>query len=504
MPKIPRYQQGQLASSVVGTPGIDNSTAKLFNEIGSQLNTVRNSMFQVAFEQRRQDLREQAQKERELKAVQKEQQRRVNKVELANHRFQMDSQLDELGNQLRQDHVNDPETVPDLLAKQGRDAISKYAESISNPDVRADFLSQSLNGLRSQTGGAASWAQRQGPINAEKNALSALDQFSIGLGNKQFPDEVLDGVAAFEEQYGQTYREQFGPKYDLMFQKAKEQGVKNYLSRLSRENPEQLDAVVNSGMFDDHIDQTSITSVYNTYKSYARQQEREIKKEQDYSDAVQWTQTLGDSDRGIITGETSLEDLDKLEEEAVASSAPKNVIKGIQSQKTRVVRESKKESKREEKERVMETRKTLGVEVAKTRTNLFKGSKLRSADPKALMDYKGLLIQANNAGAISATVFGKESAKVDLALQALDKRNKNSGFAQSLLDLMGSKKKSVRENVPDAKTAAVVFENAEAKFIFAVQRLEDTKGRKPSAEELERIWNAAYTRSLTDLSREQR
>lgn len=505
MPKIPRYQQGQLASSVVGTPGVDTSVSDLFKTLASDASQLRNAGMQVAFNAFRQNQIRQAQVEREKRALEREQSRRLEQVQVANERFNIDGELDALSADLREEFASSPHKAVETFRTKGLEGLNNYVNKIDNPNTRAKVLAESLNGLRSRSKSMEDWSRGQQLRNAEAGAVSALDTFSKGLGTKETPEDVLNGIAEFDSNYGATYRAQFPAKYDALFTKAKVKGIENYLSDVSAHNPEKLNAIIESGVFDEHIGKKEMRGIYAKQKQYAKETQKVIDDQVAYDTAVNWTQSIGETSRSLATGSLSMKELDDMKEKAIAEGAPIAVIRSIESQQTALVKQAQKVAKQQVKENNAAFKE--GVNKLKSETAVRGAQAMAKFRPKEesvkaksdqLLQYAASLAQVT---ALQNTpqahkVFANELIKVQAQLQGL-KNLEARQHSGNLLDLISGQKKKIKSVVPDPKWATKIFIDTETNFLKMLEA--DGKnqgGKKPSGSALKLMWNAAYKRAL--------
>lgn len=228
MARIPKYQQDRLASSLVGTPGVDTSGSMLAGKIGSMTNEA--AAFNLQTEQRVSTMAQQQQRawasagesalnsvQKELnarmavqRAIEKQLQANQDETETANKGAALQMQLSELALKLRTDYANNPEGVLSLWQKQGQALIDNYTMNTPmNDSVRSNVNKIGMSALTSENKSLNDYVFTQRRDNAEAelnaNALQFINGAANGGNLEDFNRkmEIFNGSApAYVNRYG--------------------------------------------------------------------------------------------------------------------------------------------------------------------------------------------------------------------------------------------------------------------------------------------------------------
>lgn len=195
MPRIPRYQQNQIASQVVGTPGLSSSTSNLMGELASQANRLNSSLFQVAFQEARQErLQENA-----LAQLEKARQQRVASIAINKEQLQYSAGLDQQFKDLRQQNVNSPDQIIPQAQEIGQRMLDEQLESITDPIVRDKVQAGALGILRGKLGGLTGQVERLENQKAVADLEQQFDTIIVQAGNGDSSEAFESAMATFAD-----------------------------------------------------------------------------------------------------------------------------------------------------------------------------------------------------------------------------------------------------------------------------------------------------------------
>lgn len=187
MAKIPEYQRQKLASSAVGTPGVDNSTAQALTSISQDFQTVGNRYASEA-------IRKANQLEAEERAIKRQQDKILQDSRINNALFEYTQVLNEARSEARTQGINNPETIPDAVDKAAGKYMDQYSKTFSDPFEQEIFKSRALGMSKQIVAGEHEYARaRQISLIGERSE-SQLNDLAISMGESiQTADVGLNG-----------------------------------------------------------------------------------------------------------------------------------------------------------------------------------------------------------------------------------------------------------------------------------------------------------------------
>jgi hypothetical protein len=289
MARIPQYEQAQLASSVVGTPGVDTSATQMFNTISGAAGEVAQQAQYALAAQRQEQLRAQralAATEKELRDAQLE-----SKIGALVNSKQVD--FNNFDNQLREAGQWDTTGTADRLSKQLSTDVQNTLAGIEDPLERAK-TEKALNAAVAGTLKSHSdWATgRAGPI-VKANAKSMADSLAVKMGtapadptdfNAWFGDDALKKpLEDFQVSAGGTYLKSEGAAAPAAIRAAQSEGLKQRLSAFvltQRPSADELNQALKTIENLNVIDPGDLNSFSNTQRNIAAQEHQAKMAEQ--------------------------------------------------------------------------------------------------------------------------------------------------------------------------------------------------------------------------------
>lgn len=495
MARIPEFEQNALASSAAGTPGIDTSAAQIFGSASRALDRVTGQMAVELFNKKQQQ-----------DAIIRAQKTALDNAELAEHQFKLDAVIDSAREKLKQDNIAKPDQAVSQFQETGPGIIDSYIESSGVTDsVMQNRIKKAGNeSLRASSGILVNWAPGQRTQNLVATFDSDLDEASRNMGNAASVEDLLAQNDKLRS-YAQIQAGSIGPSAAEKFTKASTRGVQNFLSKLSRTDPQQAQDLIESGILDDLIDQKDLAPTYNAAQIDIKREEKKLEDEQKFAVNTGYIQRAGDLAEAAVRGELTAQELQVEQTRATAEKAPLSYQRTLSNlQKSIAVREQKvlkTEQKTQRKKQVGEVKEILGSagrrfsDIKKRGRRGDKGVTAGDLSEVAL-DYLMALEEAKALNAISRTTFGAEKEKVLLELEAAVDASKKPNINNILGGLIGGKK-AAKENAPDPQRILDVWPTVEFNYLRMVQRKQEEKGRDLTPTELDNLLKAVYQAALT-------
>lgn len=278
MARIPQYEQAQLASSVVGTPGVDTSATQMFNTISGAAGEVAQQAQYALTAQRQLEY----QAAREARAAAKAQQKALDEVQVATETAKLMPTI-----LARQDEIKNS-TPPEQWATTFNNDLPTVLGQIENgqysPEVKAG-LQKNLAGIfKTETDQIHSAALTQRTKNAETETANSYDALVERAGQ----ETTVAGV-------GKLWAEadKLAAKASLVFgdakaaeltKKAKEGMAKEYLYAATVKSPEAVQQIIDSKAFESVLSEKDKEDFI--FKAHSLVRAKEAQAKADTRDAV--------------------------------------------------------------------------------------------------------------------------------------------------------------------------------------------------------------------------
>lgn len=242
MAKVTLYQQGQLASSQVGTPGVYNAAAQTLGVIGqgaqgvaNEVYTTGNMLFQSVIQQRRE-------KEAELKAYNKALKNAEQDAYINERLEAAEAEYVNIYTGIRETHRNNTSGAMADFNQQAQQIRQQFLENESDPLIKAKLRSGFAGKIQQYSANIDKWAQeRQVPI-MEQNVQKTAGSFSLVASNSQLPaGEIGQKAQEYFQQNAKNYEFIYGSEASVKMREDVATGVKNYLAATALNNPELLE-----------------------------------------------------------------------------------------------------------------------------------------------------------------------------------------------------------------------------------------------------------------------
>lgn len=286
MPRIPEYQQGQLASELVGTPGIDTSMgnalraaaaaegtkAGAYNQAGVNLSILGSQAAQINASAR-------IAKQKELAKAEKERQRISDQITTTEAQFELSNKLGELHTNLAYENREHPEMVPGLLEEQGRELVDGMAQQYPRQVLQANVTKAGLSTLTGQLTNARTHAATQRTKN-DMERTERAGELMVEAAGKLTSLEGLQSVFGQIDQFANASYVVKGDANDAYIAELKKDASEAYLYNMlgsgDEGDPQGVVQTIDSGVFDDVLPAKDRFAFKKKFYDYAEARQKEI------------------------------------------------------------------------------------------------------------------------------------------------------------------------------------------------------------------------------------
>jgi hypothetical protein len=416
MAKITPYQQGQLASSVVGTPGVNLGASNLLEGIGHELG-------QIGAAQHQQYLTDLRQKQAEQRTLQNHMNDMARKTQVINIASGAQVEQQQTMNDLQMKYRNDPGQAIQEYSVMSEKKMQATLQQVTDPETNQMLQEKLMQQHASNLEKLGNWQrERQVPI-AEQNLKDSAGSLSVTTGqmSAQSPQDIKNTINQYATNTHDQY-EFYHPKGLSGQFEASSDAVKEYLEATAAGgDPVLLEKRIKEFADGKYISPSMLQSVAVQQRGIAAQvrlaQNTEQTKTQNstYLDTVQQLLAAGNGDMKAINPAVAQTILNKA---APNLTTAHNVA--IQEMISRnAVEQRQTEASEKALEEALNASPTGKIEQTPTSTisNILKNKDLSSEDRKK---YTNLL--TGNAAAIKSLNVDKAvSEAVGQAASGLDK-----------------------------------------------------------------------------------
>ena len=360
MAKISRYEQNQLQSELVGTPGVDTSTAQLFNVAAQGFGDVATQMRYVA-----------AQKQREVAAATKAQQRALDEVQVATETAKLMPEI--LAQQDNIKSTTPPEQWGQMFNQNMPVMLDKINQADYSPGVKLGLQKAVAGIYKSETDQLHSAGITQRTENSKVDIANSYDALVASAGQQT----AIDGISKLWAQ-----ADALVPKAALVYGdakaqelalKAKEGMAKEYLYAATVKSPEAVQSIIDSKAFESVLSEQDKENFIFKAHSLVRAKEAQIKQDDKTSaDVNQIGQYIIDAntDEKDPTAVTQrIIDIDRTIAATPKTATNKGLLEHLASQKehlTKVLDDAPKKADAEAKKAKQETYNSESAAAART------------------------------------------------------------------------------------------------------------------------------------------
>lgn len=398
MGKISRFQQKRLASSVVGTPGVDTSGQQIGASASQSLGQVASTLFQVA----------------------QERQQVVNETEAANTFSQYETAHSEAVSAIKQAHANNPQEAITAARDSAIGLAKDFGLDMNSPASRNMFQRLVNSRVRKSNQDMKNWALTQDSVNTINNYKNSFSSFSMQGSNAPDLLTLENNIQDIQTQSARLGSAVMGSKSPEFTHETIKETLTGFILNQTIADPDAAEDMLSDELFSKHLSGEEKVSLLEKVRSVGkshreqqridlsvRQDEQEVKTEQDIlfnsaMDVHQKTSALRLAEtRGEISSEFANAAEDYLESEASVDGVTDqqklyDLFKG--NLNFSFANYSKNKGKRS----------SLGflTDLRKTRLEILKAAKdgnLRPADTKSLLG----MLSSEKALAHLQKAFGK-------------------------------------------------------------------------------------------------
>ena len=223
MGSIPRYQREKLASSVVGTPGVDASGQQVGQSVADSFENVTNTLFKIASERQ---------------AI-------VNEAEATKKFIDYRNDLNTTIEQTQIDMSETPDKVWDSVKEQNTPLMADYENSMGNAGSKGIFQRLANSNLVSTSKSLSSWSLGQQTANAQFNVKASYDTIIQSGKTRPSIAQVEQGYAEVDKITETTGKAVYGAKAIDMGEEAKLKMAEDYFLNLAYTNPDEAQKQLN-------------------------------------------------------------------------------------------------------------------------------------------------------------------------------------------------------------------------------------------------------------------
>lgn len=242
MPKVPVYQQGQLASSVIGTPGVYTGASAPLGTISADFGNAASSLFNIANSLHSATLNAQREKEAELVAYNRKLKEAEQEASIAERVGGVEVGLTDLTSSLKTNYRSDTAGALREYQTQAQGVFKPVIDAEPDPLVKAKLKTAFAKKNAEYQSGMLRWSEdRQVPIMTEK--ITALaGHFSQSVGDASLSAaEVGQKYHNFQQENSGLYQFRYGEAAPVKMREDMAEGVKSYLHATALNAPELLE-----------------------------------------------------------------------------------------------------------------------------------------------------------------------------------------------------------------------------------------------------------------------
>lgn len=274
MPKVPRYDQNNLASSLVGTPGVDTSGGQLFNTLASEADQAGQG-FQRLYAQDYQTQQEEIKrKQAEVRAAEKAMETAKRSAEVSGYNSGYGVELNAVDNQLRQrDNWNTDATLNDF-STQADELMQKKLDAIQDPLTKLQ-AQKAFNETKAQYSvGVGDWVKSRAIPIIGANIKGMESDLETKLSNSATGDwnSVDREMQAFEKNAAPLYAFTKGEEGRKDLRDAQNKAMQQRIADIANKTPELLDGVENNPVVQKYTDPNTFHAFLKDQRLVAAQQ----------------------------------------------------------------------------------------------------------------------------------------------------------------------------------------------------------------------------------------
>lgn len=253
MPKIPEFETRQLASQVVGTPGVDTSNERIFNAASRFLGNL--AGVSVGLHRLQQSKQQKALLQQQ--ALAKKRQQSFIDASAMSHIASLDAEIEKATIDFQQEFEENPFNVSKPYQNRLEGMINDRLEGIENADVRGIVRKKMFNSLPARTRSISKWESSQQVKTAFNKAVSSSNDFAVQayqagkIGGQEGFQRMLQIIKTRVPDMIVTYDQILSKEQtDQLKQDIPKSVVNGYLTGLIENQPIEAKEALSGGVFD--------------------------------------------------------------------------------------------------------------------------------------------------------------------------------------------------------------------------------------------------------------
>lgn len=281
MPKVPLFDQNQLASSMVGTSGVGGSTAALFGSIADSAESVGNTAYAIQAAEYQRNQTELRQRQAEVRAAEKELRNIQRSAETNGMASGYSVKLNTLANERQKaDGFNTDNTLTEFTT-QAKQWMDEDLETITDPTKKAMAQKAYTDVMTSQTNSLSDWAKSRTLPIIEGSIKGMAGDLSAKLKDSTVGD--WDTTGKMLEEYDRNiglYTTMYGKEGLTRLRADQDAALKQRVASIANgDNPEQLETLDKNPVVKTYMEPTTFHGFLKDQRIVAAQRKAEIKDE---------------------------------------------------------------------------------------------------------------------------------------------------------------------------------------------------------------------------------
>lgn len=255
MGNISRFQQKKLASSAVGTPGVDASGQEVGASLSQSFGQVANTLFQVA--QQRQQI--------------------VNETEAANAFSDYETEHLQNNAALKETFANDPRKAVADMQNNAATLARDISHTLNNPASRNMFQQLVNSRIRKSSGELNNWALTQESVNTINNYKSSFSSFSMQGSNAPDLSALENTIADITVQSDRLGNAVMGSKSPEFTQETIKETLTGFLLNQTVEDPQAAEEMLSDPLFSKHLTGEEKVELLKKIRSMGKSHREQVK-----------------------------------------------------------------------------------------------------------------------------------------------------------------------------------------------------------------------------------
>jgi hypothetical protein len=273
MGKISQYQQNQLRSSLVGTPGVDTSATSALSNLSTDLKQGAHTVYTALEDDYQLQQRALQQRQTEQRADEKKLRGLYDQSVANTHKAQGGIALNQLNNNLRPQFKDDITGGLDAWSEQAQELINDRVGTVKDPTQKAMTYNALQEEFSSQSKNFSDYLNGRIPEIAKDNFNKVGDSLRLSVNNTALTgDQVFNKLKAFGDDKATQAQAQaaFGADGVVQIRKHQSAAAQNYMELIATTGDDKaLDKLIHDKRFDSIIEGTDKGQFYSRQRALA-------------------------------------------------------------------------------------------------------------------------------------------------------------------------------------------------------------------------------------------